>query len=195
MDARPAAGASIVSIMAGHFLATLERITGPLASVSARLPLLHEQVTVAGSGERRRNGTPGHVLLHGRLADEATVSVAVHGGNRPDEVGFFLKLACERGTLIAVPRRPGMYMHWTDWNITVNGEPVAVPAAYRTVPEAVPAGPALRIAELYRDFAQALAEDRPACPDFDEATRYHRLLATIERSAANGAQESAVMRR
>ncbi|REK86545.1 hypothetical protein DY245_31940 [Streptomyces inhibens] len=87
-----------------------------------------------------------------------------------------------------------MYMHWTDWNITVNGEPVAVPAAYRTVPDAVPSGPAVRIAALHRDFAQALTEDRPARPDFNEAARYHRLLAVIERSAANGAQEMTVVR-
>lgn len=185
----PAAGASIVSIMAGHFLATLECITGPLASVSARLPRLHDQVTVAGTGARLPNGTPGHVLLHGTLADASTVSVAVHGGNRPSEAGFFLKLACERGTLIATPRHTGMYIHWTDWDITVNGEPVAVPAAYRTVPDEVPPGPAVRIAALYRDFAQALAEDRPARPDFHEATRHHRLLAAVERSAANGSQE------
>ncbi|MFG3115549.1 hypothetical protein ACGF4C_14195 [Streptomyces sp. NPDC048197] len=77
--------------------------------------------------------------------------MAIHGGNRPSEVSFFLKLACERGTLIATPRRPGMYLHWTDWNITANGEPVPVPAAYRTVPDAVPSGPAVRIAALYRD--------------------------------------------
>ncbi|POX44829.1 gfo/Idh/MocA family oxidoreductase [Streptomyces sp. Ru71] len=188
----PAAGASIVSIMAGHFLATLERITGPLTSVSARLPVLHDEVTVEGTGQRLRNGTPSHVLLHGTLAGDATVSVAVHGGDRPDAVGFYLKLACERGTVTAKPRATGMFMHWTDWDITVDGEPVAVPAAYRTVPDAVPAGPAVRIAELYRDFARALAEDRPARPDFDEAVRVHRLLATVERSAASGARELSV---
>lgn len=190
----PAAGVSIVSIMAGHFLATLERVTGPLVSVSARLPRLHEQVAVAGTGESLRNGTPGHVLLHGALAGGATVSVTLHGGNRPQEVGFFLKLACERGTLVATPRHTGMYMHWTDWNITVNGEPVDVPTAYRTVPPAVPSGPAVRIAAFHRDFARALTEDRPARPDFDQAAGHHRLLATIEHSAAHGSKELAVER-
>ncbi|WP_241562115.1 Gfo/Idh/MocA family protein [Streptomyces hoynatensis] len=188
----PAAGASILSIMAGHFLSTLEGVTGPFTSVSARLPLVHEQVTVAGTGERRRNGTPGNVLLHGTLAGGATASVAVQGGDRPDGVGFFLTLACERGTLVATPRRRGMYLHWTDWDISVDGKPLAVPAAYRTVPAAVPPGPATRIAALYRDVARALTEGRPARPDFDAAARQHRLLAAIEQSAAHGSRETAV---
>jgi predicted dehydrogenase len=188
----PAAGNSIVSIMGGHFLATLEAVTGPLTSVSARLPRVHDEVTVAGTGERRPNGTPGHVLLHGTLAGGATASVAIHGGNRPQRVGFLLRLTGERGTLVAAPRRGGRFIHWADWDITVDGEPLAVPAAYRTVPEAVPAGPAARIAAFYRDFARALTEDRPARPDFAAAARQHRLLAAVERSAANGSRDTAV---
>jgi hypothetical protein len=159
-------------------LSRSKRITGPLASVSARLPRVHDQVTVAETGERLRNGTAGHVLLHGTLADNATAAVAVHGGNRPQDVSFQLKLACEQGTLLASPRRPGMFMHWTDWDITVNGEPVAVPARYRTVPDAVPSGPAVRIAELYRDFARSLAEDRPARPEALPRARFPACMIT-----------------
>ncbi|WP_143261747.1 Gfo/Idh/MocA family protein, partial [Allokutzneria sp. NRRL B-24872] len=42
----PAAGTSILTIMAGHFLATLERIAGRWTEVTAQLPRLHEHVRI-----------------------------------------------------------------------------------------------------------------------------------------------------
>ncbi|WP_202880511.1 Gfo/Idh/MocA family protein [Kribbella amoyensis] len=61
----PSGGTSILPIMAGHFLATLERIAGPLAEVRARLPRAGEYVRVAGTGEDVVNHNPRHVLLAG----------------------------------------------------------------------------------------------------------------------------------
>jgi predicted dehydrogenase len=186
----PARGASVLSIMAGHFLATLDRITGPLTEVSARLHRTHDRVLLDGTGDTAANGTPGQVLLHGVLASGATATVAVLGGDRPERVGFRLTFAGERGTLTATPVRPGMYMHWTDWDVRIDGEPVPVPDRRRHLPPGIPEGPALRIAALYREVARAITEQRPAHPDFTEALRHHRLLAAVERSAARRAPEA-----
>lgn len=186
-----AEGSNILSIMAGHFLAALERIAGPLAEVSARLPRAHDRVLVAGTERTVPNNTPSHVLLHGLLASGASATVAIHGGNGPSQCGFQLKLVGSDGVLIATPTLPGEYLHWGEWDIRIGDEKLAVPDTYRAVPEGVRSGPPANIAALYQEVALAIAEARQPHPDFETALRHHRLLAAIERSAANGAATEA----
>lgn len=182
----PLEGTNILTIMAGHFLAALERVAGPLAEVSARLPHTYDRVLVAGTERTVPNGTPSHVLLHGVLTGGATASIAIHGGNGPARDGFLLKLVGSEGTLTATSAQPGTFIHWGDWDIRIGDEAVAVPDAYRTVPADVRSGPPANIAALYREVARAIAEVRQPNPNFETALRHHRLLAAIERSAADG---------
>ncbi|MGO4614153.1 Gfo/Idh/MocA family protein [Nocardia sp. 2YAB30] len=182
----PAEGTNILTIMAGHFLAALERVTGPLTEVSARLPRIHDRVLVAGTERTVPNATPSHVLLHGLLASGATASVAVHGGNGPARDGFLLALVGSDATLTATPTQPGTFIHWGGWDIRIGDESLAVPDAYRTVPASVQFGPPANIAALYQEIAQAIAEVRQPHPSFETALRHHRLLSAIEQSAADG---------
>lgn len=186
--ADPAGGTSVLTIMAGHFLATLERMAGSLVEVAARLPRLYDRVEVAGTGQTIANGVPNQVLLHGTLDGGATASVTVHGASgAPD--GFFVKLVGSEGAVTVTPVRPGSYLHWTDWDIQVGGERVDVPETYRTVPFHPADGPAANIAALYRDLARAIGEGRDPHPGFRTAARHHRLLAAIERAATTGVKE------
>ncbi|MER7766829.1 Gfo/Idh/MocA family oxidoreductase [Kitasatospora sp. NPDC096140] len=184
----PAAGTSLLTIMAGHFLAALDRMAGRLVEVSARLPRPHDRVEVEGTGRTVPNGVPAQVLVHGILENGATASVAVHGGSgSPD--GFLVKLVGSEGTLTAAPTRPDTYMHWTDWDIRIDGEQVEVPADRRTVPFDPAAGPVANVAAVYEEIARSIAEGRSPRPDFHTAAAHHRLLAAIERAAATGATE------
>ncbi|GAB2550225.1 Gfo/Idh/MocA family protein [Nocardia heshunensis] len=182
----PAEGSNVLTIMAGHFLATLERVAGPLIEVTARLPRPHDRVLVAGTDRTVPNATPSHVLLHGLLAGGATALVAVHGGNGPARDGFRLEFVGSDATLIATPVEPGTFIHWGDWDIRIGDEVLAVPEGYRTVPAEVRSGPPANIAALYREVACAIAEGRQPHPSFETALHHHRLLAAIERSAAEG---------
>ncbi|MGV9598452.1 Gfo/Idh/MocA family protein [Streptosporangium sandarakinum] len=182
----PSEGTNILTIMAGHFLSVLERVAGPLAEVSARLPRTHDRVLVTGTERTVPNATPSHVLLHGLLRSGATASVAVHGGNGPSRDGFLLKLVGSDGTLTATPAQLGTFIHWGDWDIRIGDDVMAVPDTYRTVPAGVRSGPPANIAALYQEVARAIAEDRQPYPGFETALRHHRLLAAIERSAADG---------
>ncbi|WP_202880512.1 hypothetical protein [Kribbella amoyensis] len=87
------------------------------------------------------------------------------------------------------PKHRGAYMHWTDWDLELDGEPITVPDRYYTAPPGIPVGPAARIAALYQEFAHALEEKRRARPDFFDALRLHNLLAATQRSAATGTAE------
>ncbi|MFE3224807.1 Gfo/Idh/MocA family protein [Nocardia sp. NPDC059228] len=182
----PSTGTNILTIMAGHFLAALERVAGPLTEVNARLPRTHDRVLIAGTDRTVPNATPSHVLLHGLLAGGATASVVVHGGNGPAREGFHLELVGSDATLTATPAQPGTFIHWGDWNIRIDDEALPVPDAYRTVPGSVRSGPPANIAALYQEVARAIAEARQPHPSFESALRHHRLLAAIEQSAADG---------
>ena len=76
-SAEPAAGNNLLTVMAGHALAALERVAGPLADVSAVLANLHDRVTVAETGELIANHVPGQV------AGDAAVAPGQRGAPRP----------------------------------------------------------------------------------------------------------------
>jgi predicted dehydrogenase len=190
----PAAGNNLLTVMAGHALAALERVAGPLADVSAVLANLHDQVAVAETGELIANHVPGQVALHGRLASGALLSLAVHGGSAPGPGGFAITITGVRGTLTITPADPGHYPGWAAWRVRLRGTDGAVtdlpvPDRYRLAAAGVPAGPAAHIAALYREIAQAINEGRPAHPGFDTAVHFHQTLAAIERAAQTGVRQ------
>ncbi|WP_194903947.1 Gfo/Idh/MocA family protein [Catenulispora rubra] len=188
-SADPAEGTSLLTIMAGHFLATLERVAGNLIEVSARLPRPYDHVELTGTGRTVPNAVPAQVLLHGILATGATASAAIHGGSgSPD--GFLIKLVGTDGTVTVTQPRPGIYMHWTDWDIHINGRRVTVPDSYRTAPFDPTAGPVANVAAVYQEIAQAIAERRQPHPDFHAAAAHQRMLAAIERAAGTGVAQA-----
>src|SRR6266705_1925704 len=103
----PAAGNNLLTVMAGHALAALERVAGPLADVSAVLANLHDRVAVAETGELIANHVPGQVALHGRLGSGALLSLSIHGGSAAAPGGFAITITGTDGTLTITPADPG----------------------------------------------------------------------------------------
>jgi predicted dehydrogenase len=191
----PAAGNNLLTVMAGHALAALERVAGPLADVSAVLANLHGQVVVAETGELIANHVPGQVALHGRLVNGALLSLSIHGGSAAAPSGFAITITGADGTLTITPADPRHYPGWAEWRVRFRGTDgtatdLPVPDRYRLIPAGVPAGPPAHIAALYREIAQAITEGRPAHPSFDTAVHHHRTLAAIERAALTGVRQS-----
>jgi predicted dehydrogenase len=191
----PAAGNNLLTVMAGHALAVLERVAGPLADVSAVLANRHDRVTVAETGELIANHVPGQVALHGRLVSGALLSLSIHGGSAAAPGGFAVTIAGTEGTLTITPADPGHYPGWAQWRVRLRGTDgteagLPVPDRYRVTPAGVPAGPAANIAALYREVARAITEGRPAHPGFGTAVHYHRTLAAIERAAQTGVRQA-----
>ena len=154
-----------------------------------------ESVTVAGTDELVANDAPGQVAVVGRLAGGAVASLSVHGGSEPEPDGFLIKFAGTAGNLTITPAYPGHYPGWADWRIRYAGAnggaiDLSVPDGYRTVPPELPEGPARNVAALYREVARAVAEGRPAQPNFDTAVHHHRVIDAIERAGRTGNRET-----
>jgi predicted dehydrogenase len=191
----PAAGNNLLTVMAGHALAALERLTGPLADVSAVLVNLHDRVSVVETGELIPNHVPGQVAVHGRLGSGALLSLSIHGGSAAAPDGFAIAITGADGMLTITPADPGHYPGWAEWRVRLRrtdgaAEDLPVPDRYRVTPAGVPAGPAANIAALYREIAQAITEGRPAHPGFGAAVHHHRTLAAIERADRTGVRQS-----
>jgi predicted dehydrogenase len=181
----PRQGTSLLTIMGGHTLAVLDHLAGQIAEVSAVVANLHPEVIVTETGERADNDAPGQVALAGRLASGAVISVTIQGGSStagPDE--FFVRIAGTEGALIIRPRS-GAYLNWAAFDVMLtrpDGTREALPVPGTD-------GPAANIAALYREIGQAIAEGRPAHPDFGTALRHRRVLAAMERASLTGTRE------
>ncbi|MEU8206514.1 Gfo/Idh/MocA family oxidoreductase [Streptosporangium sp. NPDC049046] len=114
----PAAGMNLLTVMAGHVLATVEHLAGPLTEISASLTHPYREVVVAGTDRSIPSGVPGHVTVHGRLESGAAAVVSISGGNAPGPDGFHLRITGSEGALTITPTQPGMYPHWADWTVT-----------------------------------------------------------------------------
>jgi predicted dehydrogenase len=191
----PAAGNNLLTVMAGHALAALERTVGPLTDVSAILANLHDRVVVAETGEAIANHVPGQVVLHGRMGSGALLSLSIHGGSAATPNGFTITITGAGGTLTIKPADPAHYPGWAEWRVWLRDPDgttaeLPVPGSFRLIPAGVPAGPAVHIAALYREIALAITEGRPAHPGFDTGVHHHQTLAAVERAARTGARQA-----
>jgi predicted dehydrogenase len=190
-----AAGATILSISAGHVLATLARAVGQLRSVSAVVALVNPEATVVETGQRITVSAPDQVVLTGRLDNDAVASIAVQGGAAPSAPGFDVRIVGSEATLTVRPASPGS-MHITDWAISIarwdgRGEDLPVPDRLVPVPASVPSGPPRNVAVLYRLLAEGIRQGRRVTPNFTTAVDQHRLLETIQKASETGIAQAA----
>ncbi|MGD0555246.1 MAG: Gfo/Idh/MocA family oxidoreductase [Streptosporangiaceae bacterium] len=182
----PRLGTSLLTIMGGHTLGVLDHMTDGITEISGVVANLNPDVIVTETGGHVANDMPGQIALAGRLASRGVISVTIQGGSStagPD--GFFVRIAGTGGALIITPKRPGEYLNWTALDVTLtrpDGTRESLPAPGAD-------GPVTNVAALYREVGRAIAEGRPAHPDFATALRHHRVLAAMERASLTGIRE------
>ena len=193
-----AAGATVLSISAGHTLATLTRAVGRVRSLSAVVATVNREATVIETGHTVPVSAPDQVVLAGLLDNDAVVSMAVQGGAVPSGPGFEVRIVGTEATLTVRPASPGA-IHITDWAVSIaradgSTDDLVVPDRLVPVPASVPAGPPRNVAILYRLLAQKITEGRPLTPDFADAADHHHLLDNIGRASHTGSAQATQVR-
>jgi predicted dehydrogenase len=188
-----AAGATVLSISAGHLLATLDRAVGELRQVSGVVASVNRETSIIETGETIPVTAPDQIAVAGKLGNGAAVSVAVQGGAAPAAPGFEVRIVGTEATLTITPATPGG-IHITDWTISTaradgTAEDLPVPERFSLVPAAVPAGPPRNVAAVYRKLARAITSGQQASPDFTTAVRYHQLLDAIQGASDTGLRQ------
>jgi predicted dehydrogenase len=179
------AGANTLTIAGGHGLEAMCAVLGELSEVTARIATRIATWRNSETGETVAVDSPDVINAAGRLQSGAEVSVQIAsvpfggGGSRLDIYGRTGAMTLAAGGALSVgPNRL----------LATRGREAAtelpVPERFKVVPAATPPGSPINVAQTYQRFAEARGAGGRFDCDFDLAVARHRLVAAIERSAA-----------
>jgi predicted dehydrogenase len=186
-------GANLLTITGGHQIDALCCCLGEFREVSAFVVSQRDRIPVEETGEAVAKTSPDQLVVNGIVGDGAVVSFQIRGGIRRG-TEFLFEIHGEAGDLqLTATERASMQRQ----ELTVKGArgkdaalaELPIPAKYRWVPEATPAGSAYNVAQLYRRLAEAIRNGEPVSPGFDAAVTRHRLLDAIVRASETGMRQ------
>jgi predicted dehydrogenase len=183
---RNANGATLLTIPFAHTLAALRDVLGNLTEVSAVLDTCHKQVLATESGDLVPMDAPDQILIAGRLASGAPVSIHYQGGEPRGIDGFVWDIHGTQGDL----RMTGPTGHTQIVPLAIRGargedrtlQPMAIPEDEIDLEDRVPGN----VARIYRRLAVDRRQGTRTAPSFDDAVALHRVLAAIEHAAHEG---------
>ena len=176
----------VVAIYAGHFLDALFTIVGWPQDFSSQLVNQFKEVTIAETGEVIHTTAPDELVLSGRLANDAVITVHIEGGKRNNS-GVQLDITGDEGDLKVtnVSAFGGVgedYIIEGAHGDNIPLEILPVPASYDWVVQPdFPSG-ALELTHLYA----AYAADLHTVPDFNTALQLHRFFDLMQESSDKG---------
>ena len=181
-------GASTLSIVGGHTLDALCFCLGEFEELSAVVSTQVKQAVVKETGKTVDVTSPDNALINGVLQNGAAVSahikfVPYH------HTGFTMEIHGTDGALVLKSDYLPMI-----GEVTLRGgrgsdkglSEIPIKAKHRWVSEAVPANPALNVAQMFRKLSEAIWNGVPIEPDFNLAVKRHQLLDAIEKASASG---------
>ena len=181
---------SVIAIYAGHFLDMLFASTGWPHEVSALVVNQFKEVTIVETGEIIPTTTPDQMVLNGRLADGAVLTVHIEGGKRNGS-GVQIDITGTEGDL-RVTNRSAFGGVGDDY--VVEGargdnlplQTLPVPAAYDRLPPSELPSAVLELAELYAAYANDVRNGTKTAPDFSDAVRINELINAAVTSSETG---------
>ena len=184
-------GATTLTIAGGHSLDALCFCLGEFREVSATVSTQVPTATLTDTGETIDVTSPDNVLVSGRLEGGAVASA--HIKSAPTHgTGFVFEVNGSEGALIVSSEGSAQI-----GELALRGarggdsapEELPVAEPNRWVPDGVPAGPPLNVAQLFRRLGEHIRDESPAVPDFNTAVTAHRLLDAIQRASDSGQRQ------
>ena len=191
-------GGNVLTIHAGHSLDALAFCLGDFAELSSYLTTQVKTWHVHDTNEDVVVDAPDNILVNGILENGCVVSA--HIGSTPGPAsGWRMHVFGSEGSLLGLST---LMLQYGD--ISLYGarkekvgdsyrylgsgafEEISIPNKHRFVPDSVPDGPPLNIAQLYRTLSNKILFDTPVQPDFEHALKHHRLIDSIQNAAETG---------
>ena len=177
-------GAHTLSISAGHTFDAFCWCLGPFQEVSAIVDTLAPEWQLDG-GATVHVTAPDYVSVVGRLAGGANASVTV--ASVPGQgSGVRWEIYGTEGTLVATSggqvQATGLRVQGARGGDAELAD-VDIPDRLRSIPDTVPQGTPVNVAQMMRRFAEGIRAGESAPPTFADAVRNHRLLDALERSS------------
>ncbi len=187
-------GANLMTITGGHQIDALCHCLGEFREVAAFAVSQRAQIFAEDSKAMIPLTSPDQLAVSGVLGGGAVVSFQIRGGMaRGTE--FLFEIHGSEGDLILGATTGGSMQRQ---ELSLQGAQgkgakladLPVPAKYRFVPQAVPAGSAYNVAQLYAKLAERIRDGEPASPGFDAAVTRHRLIDAIVRASETGRKQA-----
>ena len=184
-------GANTLTIANGHTVDAMRFVAGDFSRLSAVVATQAKQWLDTGTNTWLDVTSPDNVLLSGRLANGAVVSV--HIGAIPFAgSGYRMEIYGGDGTLVATgedsPQLSAVSLHGAKGGNTL--APIPVPERFTYAAPGTPAGEALNVGQMYAFFAQAIHDGKSRQPTFETAVDLHRLVDAIKQASDNGREVS-----
>jgi predicted dehydrogenase len=185
-------GANTLTIANGHTVDAMLFVVGDFGRLSAVVATQAKQWLDTGTNIWLDVTSPDNVLLSGRLANGAVVSV--HIGAIPFAgSGYRMEIYGREGTLVASgedsPQLSAVSLHGAKGGNTL--APIPVPERFTLVSPGTPSGEALNVGQMYTLIARAIgdrairdSENRQ--PTFGTAVNLHRLVDAIKQASDSG---------
>jgi predicted dehydrogenase len=190
-----AKGATLMDIIGGHSIDALCFCLGEFKQVSSVVATQREQIKVVETGEMIPMTSPDQVLVSGVLEGGAVASIHIKGGSA-NGTSLLFEIHGSSGDIVIAAREPGRGSSVQISELVLRGsqggKPLAdlpIPESYRWVPAAVPAGPPLNVAQLFKRMADGIRDGKPASPGFDLAVTRHRMLDAIQKASDSGIRQ------
>jgi predicted dehydrogenase len=182
-------GANTLTIAAGHTVDAMRFVVGDLSRLSAVVATQAKQWLDTGTGTLLDVTSPDNVLLTGRLANGAVISV--HVGAIPFAgSGYRMEIYGREGTLVATgedsPQLGKVLLHGAKRDDKL--APMPVPERFTIAAPGTPSGEASNVGQMYTLFAQAIRSGRSQQPTFETAVDLHRLIDAIRQASDGGCE-------
>ena len=179
------AGVGPLNIQFGHYVDALCLCVGEITEVSAVVSTQVPQWYITDTEETLDVTAADNVLVSGKLANDAVISVHVAGipwhGSGP-----MIQIFGREGTLVYhgshIDHTSLVGARKTDSSL----QELPVPERLHWVPEGVPPGPPFNVAQMYVRFAEGIRTGQSVEPDFDSAVKRHKLLDSIQAASEQG---------
>jgi predicted dehydrogenase len=180
-------GANTLTIANGHTVDAMRFVTGDFGRLSAVVATQAKQWLDTGTNTLLDVTSPDNVLVSGRLAGGAVVSV--HIGAIPFAgSGYRMEIYGRGGTLVAAgedsPQLSEVLLHGAKAGNTL--APMPVPERFTFAAPGIPSGEPLNVGQMYTLFARAIRSGKSDQPNFATAVELHRLVNAIKQASDSG---------
>lgn len=180
-------GANTLTIPNGHTLDAMRFVAGDLSRLSAIVATRVGQWLDTGTGRLLDVTSPDNVVIGGRLANDAVVSL--HVGTIPFAgSGYRMEIYGREGTLVASSAESPQMA-----DIVLHGARHGNALAPMPVPDRLTAGirdtwslEAVNVGRMYTLFAEAIRGGESRQPTFATAVGLHRLLDAVRQASDTG---------
>lgn len=177
-------GATMQSIALGHALSAIRHVLGEFGALDATFVRNFGSVRLSDTGEDRPKSVPDQVLVQGRMADGAAISIHYRGGVSRG-TNFLWEVNGTNGDLRATGDMGYPQIVELSLSGACGDERALHPIPPHATEDAHFSSPAARnVAGIYKQMAQDIRTGSRTAPTFTDAVELHVLLDAIEASAA-----------